>query len=353
MSTRLSTHILAESEFEEWDRFVSASPLGSIYSSSGYLKILCSVTGATFRILAVRRGDELAGGVGLYEVKTSSGTYVSTRLLLYYNGLVLREYQTKYPSQRTARSLETMEAIEREIGSFGYTRVVLKNQGTFADARLFLDRGWSVRPTYTYVVPLADLDALWNRLEQNLRRLINRCRQEEIQFTEDDDFSSFHAMHVQTVERKGASLYLPQDSFRRYFESLKSQQLCRLFHARLPDGRSIASQLVLLGPHFCAHTVSAAADREFQQMGANAFLRWKVFEALSAMGYTANDLTDAALGPVTHFKSQLGGDLAMCLVLTAPESILARVYRTGRSVLRLGQCGIRKLQRMNPSRNQV
>ena len=63
-----------------------------------------------------------------------------------------------------------------------------------------------------------------------------------------------------------------------------------------------------------SHTVSAAADADHLRMGATAFLRWKVLESLSALGYKANDLTDAALNPVTHFKSQLGGNLETCLV---------------------------------------
>ncbi len=346
MSSRSSACVLSELEYEEWDRFVSESPLGSVYSTTKYLETLCSVTGGKFRILAARRGDELMGGIGLYEVRSPFGTYVAPRLLLYYNGLVLRNYATKYPSQKTSRSLETLEAIEQEVSGRGYARVVLRSLGAFTDARLFLDHGWSARPTYTYVVPLADLDLLWNRLEQNLRRLINRCSQQNVGFTDDDDFNTFYDMHRQTAERKGASLYLPGESFRRYFNRLKAQGLCRLYHARLPGGRSIASQLVLLGPNACAHTVSAAAETEFHHLGANAFLRWRVFEALSRMGYTANDLTDAALGPVTHFKSQLGGDLVMSLALHGPEKPLFRGYRAARDAIRRGRQGIRKVQRL-------
>ena len=52
----------------------------------------------------------------------------------------------------------------------------------------------------------------------------------------------------------------------------------------------------------------------------------RVFEALSALGYAANDLTDAALSPVTRFKSQLGGDLHLSLLLEGPRS---RLYRAG------------------------
>ena len=153
-------------------------------------------------------------------------------------------------------------------------------------------------------------------------------------------------MHEQTVERKGAAYYLPHEAFRRYYQGLRSQNLCQLFHARLPNGHSIAAQLVLLGPHPCAHTVSAAADKEFLNLGANAFLRWKVFEALSRMGYSSNDLTDAALGRVTHFKSQLGGELVMCLALVRPDAVLYHAYRRGCDLVNFGRRGFRKLGRI-------
>ncbi len=92
----------------------------------------------------------------------------------------------------------------------------------------------------------------------------------------------------------------------------------------------VGSQLVLLGAHPVTHSVSAANDAEFNRMGVAPFLRWKVFEALAALGYAGNDLTDASLNPVTHFKSQLGGDLELSLVLEAPAT---RRYRWGRAAV--------------------
>jgi hypothetical protein len=192
-----------------------------------------------------------------------------------------------------------------------------------------LAKGWTARPQYSYVVPLADLDSLWSRMEQNLRRLVERCGAQGLSVTEDDDFDGFFRLHSQVSERKGAGLYLPGPAFRRFFERLRALGLARLYHARLPGGTSISSQLVLLGPHSVSHTASAAADRDHLKLGATAFLRWNVFRLLSEQGVGANDLTDAALNPVTHFKAQLGGDLQMCLWLEAPESARFRLARAG------------------------
>jgi len=199
---------------------------------------------------------------------------------------------------------------------------VLKNRSSFTDARVFLAQGWAVRPGYSYVVPIADLPGAWSRVEQNLRRLVNRCANEGVQLAEDDDFDSFFRLHQATTERKGTPLYLPEAQFRRFFMTLRASGLCRLYHARLPGGQAVASQLVLLGRFPVSHSVGAATDPAWLNAGATPFLRWKVFEALSALGYAANDLTDAALNPVAHFKSQLGGDLEMCLILEKTSKAL-------------------------------
>lgn len=331
----LVTRVLSEPDYPEWNLLVARSAEGSIYSTPEYLDALCEAAGGSFRVLAVQRGDELLGGIALYERRSRSGAYVAPRLLLYYNGIVLRPYETRYPSQRTARQNEILGALADGLPGLGYGRITLRCRSPLTDVRVLLARGWTARPHYSYVVPLTDMDALRARMEQNLRRLVDRCSGQGLAVTEDDDFDSFFGLHEQVHERKGAKLYLPRVSFRRYFDRLRSQGLARLYHARLPDGVSVSTQLVLLGPHPVWHTVTAAADAEHLKLGATAFLRWNVFLRLSRSGALAIDLTDAALNPVTHFKAQLGGDLQMGLLLEGPESASFRWERRRRELGRV------------------
>ena len=314
MSAALTTKVLTESEFLAWDAFVAASPQGSPYATSQYLSALCDAADGSFRIVAAARGQDLVGGIALFEQSQGASTRVAPRPLLYYNGLILGPTTSKYPSLATARLLEASGAIETRISSSGYDRAVLKNHWSLVDARAFMAQEWAVRPGYSYVVSISDMEAAWQRVEQNLRRLVRRSAQRGIVFTDDDDFASFFRMHATGVARKGMQLYLPEVAFSRFIRRLGEQGLCRIYHARLPTGESISAQIVLTGKNSVSHTVCAAADPAHLDSGATAFLRWKTFEALSALGYAGNDLTDAALNPVTHFKSQLGGDLKLCLI---------------------------------------
>jgi hypothetical protein len=315
----MTTTILAETEYAEWNAFVAAAPTGSIYSRTEYLDALCAATGGRFHVVGVRQGEQLFGGLGVYEEETRFGVLVSPRLLLYYNGPVLRQHETKYPSEQTGRGLKTLAAIEGHLSQRGYGHVRLKPRAPLSDVRPFLSQGWSGNPGYSYVVSISDLEQTRARIEQNLRRLIDRCARAEFSFTIDDDFDSFFALHTSTMARVDFRAYLPAPTFKGFYERLVKQGLAQLFHARLPDGRAIATQLVLLG-HPVTHTVSAGADPEHMKSGVSAFLRWKVFEHLSSQGYQANDLTDASLNAVTHFKSQLGGALEPWIELRNPLS---------------------------------
>ena len=322
--SNLSVSLLGEEHFAEWTELLRESLDGSIYQTPEYLDALCAAAGGRFRIVGVRKGSALRGGVALYERRTATGHIVAPRLLLYYNGPVLARYESRYPSRNSSRAVSTLSALLRWIGRAGYDRVTWKTRSSLTDVRPFLNQSWSALPSYTYVVPLGDTAETWDRIEQNLRRLVKRAEGSGVTVTEDDDFDAFHDLHVATMDRKDRETYLPPEAFRRYFGLLRDRGLASLFQARLHDGRVVASSLVLTGGFPIAHTVCAAADEEHLSLGVNAFLRWKTFEALTMKGYSGNDLTDAALNSVTRFKSQLGGNLELLMELDAP---MTRAYR--------------------------
>jgi hypothetical protein len=326
MSSDLLVRPLTESDYDGWLRLVSTAPSGSVYATPDYLSILCQVTGARFRIIGVFKGTELLGGMPLYETASRVGTVAANRLLLYYHSPVIREYATTYPSERTSRQLSIIQSLVNYLTEQPLAHLLLHMRHPISDVRPFLQSGWSVRPNFSYVVSIADLNAAWGKIEQNLRRLVDRADSNGIVMTEDDDFDSFYRLHLDTHKRKGAPLYLPPKPFEHYYRLLREKKLGQLFHARSADGNVIASQLVLLGPNPVCHIVCAAADAESLSLGSTPFLRWKAFQVLAKMGYKGVDLTDAALNDVTRFKSQLGGDLVTNWVVVRPETAKYRMY---------------------------
>ncbi len=323
-SARVATRGLSSADFDSWNALVAASDHGSVYALPAYLEALCRVTDASFRIVGVFLDGRLVGGVPLFERRARAGTAVGNRLLLYYNGVVLHLPPKRAPSDATAQELLVLQALVDDLACRSYAHLQLHNRSTVADVRPFLAAGWQAHLSYTYVLQLGDLQAQWERVDPNLRRLITRCERNGVSYREDDDFDALFRLHLATHRRKGAPLYLPEREFSAWFRQVHDAGLARLGHAVL-DGKVIASQLMLTGPHAVAHTVCAGADEAYLRTGASAFLRWHGSLALAQAGHTANDLTDAALNPVTRFKSQLGGELTPTWSLTRGDSLLFRL----------------------------
>jgi lipid II:glycine glycyltransferase (peptidoglycan interpeptide bridge formation enzyme) len=195
------------------------------------------------------------------------------------------------------------------------------------------------------------MSSAWQRLDKNTRRLIRRSQDTGMVFSAEGDFEAFYGLHLATVERKGAPLYLAEDAYRRFVADLCRRGLARLYDARLPDGKVIASQLVLTGPHPVTHTVCAGSSKEALSLGVASFLRWKAFEDLAAAGYLGNDLTDAELNPVTRFKAQFGGDLKLFFEASRCNAASRQLYDTAYGLAAWTKRHLRRRARMRHHEN--
>ena len=351
--SKFRTVTLDESEYDAWSRLVASSPTGSIYSMPEYLDILCSVAGGRFSILAVMKEDELVGGIALYETRTRVGPAISNRLLLYYNGIVIPDYSTRYESKRASQHIGILTSLKNELDSYTHGHLLLHNRHPLNDIRPFLNSAWQIRPGYSYVVDLENLEQAWTRIDRNQRRLIERSREHEMVLVEHGDFDDFYRMHLDTHLRKGAPVYLPKSPFKEYVSRLRDSNLGCLYHLALADRTPIASQLVLTGSHAVSHTVCACADENHLKLGSTPGLRWQVFERLHALGFKGNDLTDASLNEVTRFKGQLGGQLVMNFALVRPDNFAFRCYsKYLHARMRLGHILRKMTQRTNGSSDQ-
>jgi hypothetical protein len=182
--------ILGEAEDTDWASFVMSAPSGSIYAQPEYLDAQCRAADARFRIRAVRQGEATLGGLGLYERAGSLGRNVSLPRLSYYKGPALRRHQTKYPSEQMARNLERLAATEGALRDAWSASIALKPRSVVADDRRFLSAAWRGAHAYTYVVSITNTEETRSRIEQNLRRPIDRRGPADLVFSE-DDFDSF------------------------------------------------------------------------------------------------------------------------------------------------------------------
>ncbi|MHB0879239.1 MAG: GNAT family N-acetyltransferase, partial [Anaerolineae bacterium] len=271
MSSKYEVRYLSEADYPAWDRFVDGSTHGGVYSTTGFLRALCAVAGTKFEVLAVWKGSEIHGGVALHFTDSKYGRLVQPRGLLYYNGLVLRDFASKHPGEAASRNLEILRAVAAELEGGRYGSVTLCNRHPLRDVRAFCWQDWVVTPRYTYEVDISDPAVLWERIDQNARRLITRCGNQGMLFAESNDFDFFYRLHLATCLRKGIDPYLERQKFATLFGALKADGTCRMYTATLADGKPVAAQLVLATGHPVTHTWAASTDPEYLTTGASAF----------------------------------------------------------------------------------
>lgn len=346
MGDKLTTRFLQPGDYSRWTTFVAGAPAGSIYALPDYLDALCTATGGAFRVLVAEHDDRIAGGIALYEHAGNS----LPRLLLYYNGIVLAPGHESGDFKHTETALHTLGALEAALTALPYARIRFKSRWPLHDWRVFQSAGWSLAPRWSYEVDISDVAQAWNRLDKNARRLVRRAEDAGITLSTEGDFDAFYALHRATAERKGAPLYLPEAAYRQFVATLHAHNLACLYEARLPEGKVVASQLVLTGPHPVSHTVCAGSSKETLSSGAATFLRWKAFEALAAAGYRGNDLTDAELNPVTRFKAQLGGDLKLFFEASRCNRFARQAYESAYAFAAWGKHELQRRARNRHSR---
>jgi hypothetical protein len=189
------------------------------------------------------------------------------------------------------------------------------------DVRPFWSKGWTVAASYSYVVPL-DLEAAWGKVEQNLRRLIDRARNAGMTLCDGDDaFDDFFRLHAATLDRHGAGVYLPRDAFRRVLHDLRRNGWAGTTRFA-PKWRASRRAARLARAAFRSHTACAGADPESTNRERPRFLRWA--PSGLARSATRGTTSDAALNPVRISKSAGGAQLSMVQV-----GALAAVWSNG------------------------
>ncbi len=334
MSNSIEATILAEQEYDAWDAFVAEQErTGSIYSTAKYLDILCHAAGGAFSIAAIRDGDSFLAGIGVYRSRVHGHDVITNRLLLYYNGVVMRDDLLPLEGS-SSRRVSVIDSLCDLLSKQGVAQITLHCRDGNQDFRPFLNRGWSATPLYTAVVPTFNTTQLWTNFDHNARRLVRRAEDAGCTVDGDNDFDTLFRAHEEIHLRKRAPLYLSRGAFQRYADAIIAAGLGVIFSARLADGTPAAAQLVLLGDHSSSHTVCAGSFEDTLSSGAAYFLRWRTFVNVGERGYTSNDLTDASIGGVTRFKEQLGGRLTMNMLLKSPQPLRYRMIDRGSSIVR-------------------
>jgi CelD/BcsL family acetyltransferase involved in cellulose biosynthesis len=327
--------LLASSESAQWDAFVAAHPLGTIYHTSAWREVIERAYRYEPAYIVCEEKGQLVAGLPLFRISSPlTGTRLTSvpgaqscdPLVRHQaDATALVDYATSLLRQRGAKSLEL-----RTTSAFAWRAALA---------------GHSVNGYSCYHLALPPDPAILERSLHNdsIRRRIRRAQASQVTVAVGSgpaDVRQFYDLYLRLRRRLGL---LPQPY--RFFESMWSVLSPRghidVLHARY-RGETVSSLLLLKHGRTVIYEYGAT-DPVHVQLGASPFLLWEAITRAIADRFEVFDFgrtADENQG-LTDFKRKWGAVQQPLSYIFLPGLSSAANLRSGRQARELMTLAIR------------
>ncbi|HUT64214.1 MAG TPA: hypothetical protein VMZ04_09690 [Anaerolineae bacterium] len=157
-----------------WDKFVEASPQGTVFSTSQWLNAVSSVQGGEPLMVGVWKNDQLIAGVSCIHIAHGPFKKATSPVMTPYGGIIYRPDPGKRHSEAESFNMSCAQQLIKYLNT-RYHQVFLVHTPEFKDIRPFTWAGWSEKVHYTYIMDITDTKRLWDLLECNVRTVIRNA----------------------------------------------------------------------------------------------------------------------------------------------------------------------------------
>ncbi len=164
--------------------------------------------------------------------------------------------------------------------------------------------GFEQSTRYTYIIDsLSDTDKLFDGLQGNIRREINKA-QKQLTISESDEVETLHSLKEMDYSAKKQELAYSKAFFQRVHEKLNARNACKVWIAKDKDGQPIAS-LLLVWDDDSAYYLAGAVDPKNRNTGAMSLLMWTAIQFSSSVTNSFN-FEGSMVEPIERFFRSFG-----------------------------------------------
>lgn len=281
----LSIERLEDWNREDWDRYVTNHPHGTIYHQSSWLSLIEDIFGYSQCGLVAVSNGKIVGGLPLFSVKGFTGSTLMSSPFRDRGGLLVNTDGDLHEET----SLFLLKTC-RNLAHLGKNGILIK-QGLAASKTSLKDTGFQEHGYW--VTTRLDLTCgpgtLWQQVKNSAQGKVRRARKQGVIVRSGKtalDMDSFAALFDSTRHRLG----IP--TFPHLFFTLIWERLCQNGSAKLllaeSKGRLVGG-IILLMSHDTVIDAYAASDSRLQKYRANDLLIWEAINWASSKGYRIFD----------------------------------------------------------------
>ena len=302
---------------EAWTRLRSVSPRTTPFDDLTYARGVAEAFGLRLRLGLATRSDRPAAGVLLYTRTRGRRADVVVPPLTPYTPFLAGSgwHPTEIHRHRSALDclLETVEAAFRTTA--------FHLQPGLTDTRAFSWHGWSVRPYYTYVVPLSPDAPPSDRWSKNNRRLF-RQQGADAHFVESGEaLESVLSLCEASYARHDRAFPAPPAQVRTLTRQLRDAGRLRAFHLTPPGSHTPEAGVLLLQEGERAYYWMAGS---VPGPGATLLLG-RLLQRLVGENIRAMDFVGANTPSIAEFKRKFGSELVPYYRVRRVSGLLPRL----------------------------
>ncbi len=301
----MKASLLHKSEIDkpQWDKLVSESHQGSIFTESGYLD---TILPGAWSGICLYDGNDLAAVMPVSVGKKWGFSYALQPILAKYWGIIFRQNNLsgtykEYSFKKKAMNA-IIECIPKNLISFSYNF-----HPAFDYPLPFIWKSYTVTTNYTFLLDARDKseDTLMATYSNDLKKNIRASQ--NLGITVIKDISASALIHILEQNRlAGKTIYNP--GYYPLIENIANYGLasdsCFCLTALNTDNVPIGSSLYLKD-HSCVYTLISIADKKFSKTDVSSLLLHKAILESSALQCTF-DFLGSMIEPIEAFNRRFG-----------------------------------------------
>lgn len=303
-----------------WDDFVSASPQGTVFSKSQWIKTAASAQGGLPRFLGVFDDDRLAAGLTFVELSKGPFRKLTTPVLTPYGGVVYRPGAGKRESERESFNTACAEELISHLRG-RYSHAFFVHSPGLADIRPFTWAGWQESVRYTYVLDLSDPERIWELLEHRVRKVLRKA-ESTLELGGPINIEQFCGLYERIYIDREKRPPIGSSTIKAFLKSALESGLAEMRTVRGRDGKVLSAMVFVYGDSMVFAWLSGSIPGK-NSTGASSLLLWDAVRRYSGK-YGSLDMLGANIPSIAFFKKGFGGKLLPYYVTERYGSWFAR-----------------------------
>jgi len=297
-----SFRFLEANEFFLWDDFVEASPQGSVFCYSWWLKAV----GGEVRVLGYFDKGRLVGGIPLYFKKKFGFTICTMPKLTQTWGVVIEPLSGK----RVTAASKEMKILRKFADAVAKNAIFMQSMSPNLQNWLpFYWNGLKQTSMFTYVIDdLTDLAKVWKGFRENIQTDIRKAKSKGIT-VKPCSLEIALQTFKKTYERQGTNLPYSNDYLSRIYYEAKKHNAGEMFAAIDIDEKTHAAAF-LVWDKKRAYYLVGGGDPALRNSGATSLLIWNMIQFVAEKTLVF-DFEGSVVEPIERFFRAFGGRQTM------------------------------------------